>query len=65
MACSPQERKLMAELEAMKELVAKLKSQAVTTAVPDAPSRDDNESDRIIADLQAKLANKQNGYQGN
>ena len=64
MACSPQERKLMAELEAMKELVAKLKSQAVTTAVPDAPSRDDNESDRIIADLQAQLANKQNEYMG-
>jgi len=48
-AASPAERKLLAELDAMKELVAQLKGQA-----------GGGDSAAMIAELQAKLAAKQN-----
>jgi len=63
-SASAAERRLMAELEAMKELVAKL--QAQNTNVPANPSsqvttnQSSEESDRIINELQLKLSEKQN-----
>ena len=58
-AASAAERKLMAELDAMKELVAKLQaSQSQPGAVSSKPGMDE-ESARMIAELQAKLAEKQ------
>jgi hypothetical protein len=53
-AASAAERRLMAELEAMKELVAQLQSQSI---VAGGSTVDD--SARIIADLKAKLEQKQ------
>ena len=52
-AASAQERKLMAELEAMKALVAQFQQSS-------AQKSDDGEAQRMIADLQAKLAEKEN-----
>jgi hypothetical protein len=55
-AASAAERKLMAELDAMKALVAQLQANA-TQAVAASANPD---ADRLIAELQAKLAEKQN-----
>mmetsp|Transcript_30506 Transcript_30506/g.41769 ORF Transcript_30506/g.41769 Transcript_30506/m.41769 type:complete len:716 (+) Transcript_30506:1-2148(+) len=58
-AASAQERKLMAELEAMKALVAQL--QANNSNQPSNTSGSVSEdAERMIAELQAKLAEKQN-----
>lgn len=63
-AASAIERRLMAELEAMKELVARLQKQAssaVSNQLSTASKGPNNdESAKIIAELQAKLAEKQN-----
>jgi len=56
-AASAAERKLMAELEKMKELVASLQA-GQTGAVSGSPRS--AEAEKMIADLQAKLAEKQN-----
>lgn len=61
-AASAAERKLMAELEAMKALVAQLQ-QNQRGAGGDNNSSGGNDADRIIAELQAKLAEKQNALQ--
>lgn len=55
-AASAAERKLMQELEAMKALVAQLQQQTTTVSAAASGSSD---ADRIIAELQAKLAEKQ------
>mmetsp|Transcript_8034 Transcript_8034/g.13361 ORF Transcript_8034/g.13361 Transcript_8034/m.13361 type:complete len:1045 (-) Transcript_8034:212-3346(-) len=57
-AASPAERKLMAELDAMKELVAQLQANAAAAPAASAAGPDED-SARMIAELQAKLANKQ------
>ncbi|KAJ1392842.1 hypothetical protein B484DRAFT_280401, partial [Ochromonadaceae sp. CCMP2298] len=58
-AASAAERKLMAELDAMKALVAQLQSNA-TAPGTGGGGGGDGESARMIAELQAKLADKQN-----
>eukprot|EP01033_Poteriospumella_lacustris_P003736 gene3736-2647_t len=55
-AASAAERKLMQELEAMKALVAQLQQQTTTVS---AAASGGSDADRIIAELQAKLAEKQ------
>jgi hypothetical protein len=54
-ACSAAERKLMAELDAMKELVAQLQKQNSSTGSGGAAGN----SEDVIRDLQEKLAQKQ------
>lgn len=58
-SASAQERKLMAELEAMKALVAQLQSQAMSNNT----KTDSSDSERMIQELQAKLEAKQNDLQ--
>lgn len=53
-ACSAAERKLMAELDAMKELVAQLQKQNSSTSTGAAGNSED-----VIRELQEKLAQKQ------
>lgn len=57
-ACSPQERKLMAELDAMKALVEQLKS----AAPPPGAGGMDESAQKTIEELQAKLAAKSEDY---
>lgn len=56
-ASSQAERKLMAELDSMKELVAQLKNQS-------SGGGDNSDQARMIMELQAKLAAKQEDLQG-
>lgn len=56
-AASAAERRLMAELEAMKALVAQLQSNQ---RGPEAAISSNPDADRLIAELQAKLEQKQN-----
>lgn len=58
-AASAAERKLMAELEAMKELVEQLKRQAEYSQSAPVSGAGDADADRVIAELQAKLQAKQ------
>ena len=58
-AASAAERKLMAELDAMKALVASLQANQGSGA----KSAGDSDAAAMIAELQAKLAEKQNGLQ--
>jgi hypothetical protein len=58
-AASAAERKLMAELEAMKELVEQLKRQATQPSAMPVAGMGDSDSASVIAELQAKLQAKQ------
>jgi hypothetical protein len=60
-AASAAERKLMAELDAMKDLVAKLQSQQQT--IQQQSNSGGGDAEKIIAELQAKLMEKQNDLQ--
>lgn len=62
-AASAAERKLMQELEAMKALVAQLQANTANAANAGAASGGGGDADRIIAELQAKLAEKQSDLQ--
>lgn len=61
-ACSPAERKLMAELDAMKALVESLKNSGGTPAAGAAPGGMDEGAQKMIEELQAKLAAKSDDY---
>ncbi len=59
-AASAQERKLMAELDAMKALVAQLQANQGGGGAVSSNSPRNDDAMQMIADLQAKLAEKQN-----
>lgn len=58
-AASPAERKLMAELEAMKALVEQLKAAGALGSGGGGGGASNPDADRMISELQAKLAEKQ------